>query len=61
MNITTNKDKTTTIEHFVKQPMQAVELGLKVISARNPHFINSLKRYINHPLVKNYSHIPFIK
>ena len=48
-----------TYEHYIKQPMQAVELKLNMIVAKNPHLINSLYRYIKHPLIRKISHIPF--
>ena len=30
-----------------------------MIIGKNPHLINSLDRNKNHPLIRNYSHIPF--
>ena len=47
-----------TYEIYIKQPMQAVELRLNIIIAKNPHLINSLNRCINHSLVGRDSHIP---
>ena len=45
--------------HYIKQPMQAIEWKLILIFAKNPHLINSLHRYVNHPLIRNYSDNPF--
>ena len=60
MKITTiNEKMNVTYQHHVKQPMQAVEIRLKVNIVKNPHLINSLNRYINHPLIRKYYHIPF--
>ena len=45
MNITTNNDEMNmTYEYYVKELMQAVDLGLNVIIAKNSHLINSLNR-----------------
>ena len=48
-----------TYEYCIKQVMQAVELGLNVIIAKNPYLVISLNRYINHPLFRKFSHISF--
>ena len=62
MNITTIKDKMNmTNEQNIKQPMQDVELGIIMNVAKKPHLIDSLNRYINHPLKTKYSHLPFRK
>ena len=39
--------------------MQAVELRLNMIIAKTLHLIKSPNRYINHPLLRKHSHIPF--
>ena len=60
MNIITNNFKLNmTYENNINQPMQAVERKLKMIIAKNPHLISSINRSHNHPLIRNYSHIPF--
>ena len=46
-------------EYYINQPMQAIELKLNMIIAKNPQLINTLDRNTNHPLIKKYSHIPF--
>ena len=57
MNITTINDKRNmTNEHYIKQTMQAVEIKLNGIIAKTPHPTNSPNRYINHPLIRKYSH-----
>ena len=35
--------------------MQAIELKLKIIIAKDPHLINSLKRSHSHPLIRKIS------
>ena len=37
-----------------------VEINLNQNFARKPHLINSLDRGVKHPLIRNYSHLPFI-
>ena len=49
-----------TNEHYIKHPMKAVELRINVIFAKNPHLRNSIIRYIDHPSIRKYSHIPLI-
>ena len=48
-----------TFENYIKQPMQMVQLKLKMIIAENPNLINSLDRSINHLLIGKNSNIPF--
>ena len=48
-----------TYEHYIKQPLQAIELKLNMIIAKNPQLINALDRNENQPLIRKYSHIPF--
>ena len=56
MNITTISDKINmTHEQNIKQPIQAIELKLNIIIAKNPHLINLLNRFSNHPLIRKYS------
>ena len=40
--------------------MQAIEIKLNMIIAKNPQLITSLDRNKNHPLIRKYSHIPVI-
>ena len=47
-------------EHYNNQPMQAVEMKLNMIIAKNPDLIHSVNRFHNHPLIRRFSHIPFI-
>ena len=57
INNTTIKDEMNmTFGCYNKHPMQAVDLRLHMIIAKNPHLINSLGRYSNHPFIKKYSH-----
>ena len=49
-----------TYEFYNTNPMHMVERRLNMIIARNQHLINVLDRRVNHPLVRKYSHIPFI-
>ena len=46
-------------EHYIKQPMQPIELKLNMIFAKNPNLKNSLITYNNHPLFIEYFHLPF--
>ena len=39
--------------------MDMVELRLYMIIAINPQLINSINRFINQPLFKKYSVVPF--
>ena len=48
-----------TYEQYIKQPMQAVELKKNGNFDENPHLISSHNRYINHPLLRRNSRIPF--
>ena len=48
-----------TNEYYINQPMNMCERKINVNIAKNPHLINSIDRNKNHPLIKNYSHIPF--
>ena len=57
--ITINNKMNMTYEHYITLPMQAVELKLNMIIAKNPNLINSLNRFYNHLLIRKYSHIPF--
>ena len=43
-------------EYYINQPMQANEVKLNMIIAKNPQLINTLDRNTNHPLIKKYSH-----
>ena len=57
MNISTINDKMyTTYDNYIKHPMQAIELKLDMIFAKNPHLVNSFKRSHIHPLIRKYSH-----
>ena len=59
MKISTNIDKCImTNDYYIQHLMQAVELNLNVILAKNPHLIQSLKRSHDHPLIRKYSHMP---
>ena len=44
-----------TYNYYTKEPIQAVEMNLNMIIAKNPNLINSLSRFHN----RKYSHIPF--
>ena len=60
MNIKSIIDKVEiSYNHYIKLPMHAVELKLNMIIGKNPNLINSLNRFHNHPLIRNYSYIPF--
>ena len=47
-----------TYKYHIKQPMQKVELNLKMINYKNPQLVNTLDRSPNHPLMRKYSNIP---
>ena len=47
-----------TYEDYINNPMLMVERRLIMINAKNPHLMNSLDRYKNHPLIRKCSHIP---
>ena len=58
MNIETIIGKRNlTYEHYIKQPMQMVELRLNMITAKNQQLIKSLDRIVNHPLIKKHSDV----
>ena len=48
-----------TYEHYIKNPMEMVELKLNMIISENPLLIISLDRDIQHPLIRKNSIIPF--
>ena len=53
MSVTTIKDTMNmTHKHYIKQLIQAAELGLNVIIAEIPQIRKSLNGYINHPLIR---------
>ena len=49
-----------TYEHYINQPMQAFEIKLNLINAKNPQLINLLNRNKPHPLINKNFQIPFI-
>ena len=49
-----------TYENYINQPMRMCEREININIAENPLLINSLDRNKNHPLIRKYSHIPFI-
>ena len=58
MNILTIDSKMyMTYDIYIKHPIQAIELKLNMIFAKNPHLIKSLNRYHIHPLIRKYSYI----
>ena len=60
MAIKTTSDRCNmTHEHYINQPMQSVELRTKLVIAKNQQLVNSLKRDIEHPLIRKFSHVPF--
>ena len=62
MNIKTNTNKRCMkYEHYIYQPMQAVEIKLNEIIARNRHLIQSLDRTSINPLIRKCSLIPLKK
>ena len=46
-------------ECYINQPMQAIEIKLNVIIAKNPQLVNSLDQNKSHPPIRKYSHILF--
>ena len=44
-----------TYEYYINQPMQAIELQLNLVIAKNPQLTNSLDRNKNHPIKKIFS------
>ena len=60
MTIKTLSDiKNMTLNYYITQPMQAVEMKVNIIIAKKPNLKNSLNRFHDHPLIRKYSHIPF--
>ena len=47
-------------EYRIEQPLQMVQINLKMIITNSPNLINSLGRSINHPLIRKYGNIPFV-
>ena len=61
MNITTiSNERNMSFEYYIKQPKPMVEIKLNQIIAKKLHLINALDRGVKHPLIINYSHVPFI-
>ena len=56
-NLTVDSKMFMTYDNYIKHPMQAIELKLKLILSKNPHFINSLNRSHIQPLIRKYSRI----
>ena len=46
-----------TYDNYIRHPMQAIEIKLNMILAKNPYLINSLNRDHIHPLIRKYSRI----
>ena len=46
-------------EHFIKQPMPAIQLKTNIYLAKHPQLIIALDRNKNHPLIRKVSHISF--
>ena len=47
-------------KYYINQPMRSVERRIKMIIAKSPQLINALDRNKNQPLIRKYSHMPFI-
>ena len=54
--ITLANKMNTSYDLYIKHNMHAVERKINKITAENPNLINSLNRFHNHPLIRNYSH-----
>ena len=48
-----------TYKYYMNNPMSMLERRINYIISRNPYLINCLNRNKNHPLIKNFSPIPF--
>ena len=60
MTVNINGDRRNmTYESYINQPISMCERKIKINIAENPHFINSLDRNKNLPLIRKYSHISF--
>ena len=60
MNISTvNAKMYMKIENYIKYPLQAIELKISTIFAKNPLLINSPYRYHIHPLIQKSSDINY--
>ena len=46
-------------KYYMNNPMSMLEKRINFIISRNPYLLNCLNRKKNHPLIRNYSHIPF--
>ena len=58
MSISTfNDTQYMTYEYYLQQPMPSIQTRINIILAKNPHLINSLNRFHNHPLIQKDSHI----
>ena len=59
MHIKANTNKTyMKYDHYINQHMQAGELKLNEIIARNSHLLQSQDRTTINPLIRKFSHIP---
>ena len=47
-----------TYDYFLKQPMPMCEIKLNQPLHKNPEHINCLDRFIFHPFIQEYTHIP---
>ena len=56
--ITINIRMNMTYENYITQPMGGKQINMNI--SKNPHLIISLERNKNHPLIRNFSHLPFI-
>ena len=59
MIINSISDRCNTYEHYMNQPMHAVETKINMNIAKNQQLRNSLDRNKNHHLIRKNSHKPF--
>ena len=48
-----------TYKYYLNNPMSMLESRMNFIISKNPELINALDKNNNHPLIRNYNHIPF--
>ena len=48
-------------QHYIDSPMPMIERKMKLMIVKNPQLINLFNHKRNHPLIRKYSHIPFLE
>ena len=57
--ITDSNTRYKAYDFYFEHPKQMADMELNMINDEIPHLINQPDRSVNHPVVRNYSYIPF--